>query len=138
MRRVTSAPIVHLPVSAARAHVVGLVLLAVLLQAFAPLLHARLLSAHAAATGERLDVAAFCLPSHTPLAQNPDGAPPLPASPDCLLCQGGAPAVADVPAPSVLAPPAAPVAASDAAPRAAGIRAGAVAIAHRPRGPPSV
>src|SRR5262245_35123548 len=102
MHPTTSASLARPPVSAARAHVVGLVLLALLLQAASPLLHARLLALHAALTGQRIDVAAFCLPNPTMSAPagNPDGAT-LPAGfANCHLCQGSAPPAADMPAPS--------------------------------------
>jgi hypothetical protein len=139
MRRITSALIVRPPVSAARAHVVGLVLLALLLQALSPLLHARLLAAHAASTGARIDVAAFCLPGHTPPPAADPGGPPPPVG-SCLLCQGTAPAAADVPTPSssLAVAPTPPFAAARAAPAIAGVRTSAVPTAHRPRGPPPV
>ncbi len=139
MRRLLSAPTARPPATAARAHVVGLVLLALLLQAFSPMLHARL-AVHAASTGQRIDVAAFCLPGHAlPVpAANPDDAPPLPDADTCQLCQGSAPPAADVPAASAAAAPQVPVVAALVMPATAGIRTSAVPPAHRPRGPPPV
>ena len=138
MRRNVSAPIAHPPASAARAHVVGLVLLALLLQAFSPLLHARLLAVHAASTGQRIGVAAFCLPgAAAPVsAANPDGMPPPAGFDNCQLCQGGAPPAADVPAPSGVAAPIALVATAGVVSATADVRTSAVPPAHRPRGPP--
>src|SRR5262245_57770307 len=107
MHAIAPASTARPPVSAVRAHVFGLVLLALLLQGASPLLHARLLALHAASTGQRIDIAAFCLSSPTssvPVGK-PDGTT-LPAGfTNCQLCQGGAPPAADVPTPSVVAAP---------------------------------
>lgn len=136
-RSVTSlSPIV--PVTAARAHVIGLVLLALLLQALSPLLHARLLSLHAAQTGQRIAVAAFCLPGHRAPAAADDAGGSPPRLVDCPLCVGGAAPAADLPAPSdVVTPPPSAASHTPAMPPAT-IRVVRPPAAHQPRGPPAV
>jgi hypothetical protein len=124
---------------AARVHVVGLLLLALLLQALSPLLHARLQAVRAALTGERIDVAAFCLPGHAPFAPvGESGKAPLPAAPaDCQLCQGNAPPATDLPPLPAAAVPA-PLTAAVPAVTPSGARPASFSPAHRPRGPPAV
>jgi len=129
------------PLSGARAHLVGVMLLALLLQALLPLLHARLQMLHAAQTGQRIDVAAFCLPGHpAPLAtDDAEGAPPVtPTGPaGCPLCQGTS-AAGDIPPPPDLVPPAASRIASSIVVSAAPVRTVVRARSHQPRGPPLV
>jgi len=140
MHSIAPASIARPPVSAARAHVVGLALLALLLQAVSPLLHARLLALHAASTGQRIDVAAFCLssPAASVPAGKPDGTTLPSGFANCQLCQGGAPPAADVPTPSVVAAPSRLVAMTEIALAVTDVRATAIPAAHRPRGPPVV
>ncbi|HJQ60322.1 MAG TPA: DUF2946 family protein [Vineibacter sp.] len=127
------------PASAARVHVVGLLLLALLLQALSPLLHARLLSRYAAETGQPVGIAAFCLPGHgaaAPTDGTGNSPPRWPA--DCPLCQGGAGPSADIAAAAnLVAPPPSSTARSTAA-WWNDIRVAQVSAAHRPRGPPVV
>lgn len=126
--------------SAARIHVIGLLLLALLLQALSPLLHARLQAMHAALTGQRIDVAAFCLPGHAPAtgAGRSDDAAPLAALADCQLCQSGAAPFADLPQPPALAAPPVSFIASASAPAPLQVCSACRYPAHRPRAPPVV
>jgi hypothetical protein len=116
-----------------------MVLLAVLLQALSPLVHARLLSLHAATTGQRIGVAAFCLPSHTPPPpiDESDGPPP-PRLADCPLCVGGAAPTADLLIPLSITIPPPPTAALAVTAPSIDPRVDPAPAAHRPRGPPLV
>lgn len=125
--------------SAGRSHVVGLVLLALLLQALSPLLHARLSSLLFASYGQRVDIATFCLPGRIqPPSSDDTGGQPSPRLPDCPLCVGGAVPAVDLPVALEAAkpPPSATVDRAEAAPET--LRVTRAAPAHRPRGPPSV
>lgn len=130
------------PLSGARVHFVGVVLLALLLQALLPLLHARLQVLYAAQTGQRIDVAAFCLPGHpAPLATDDgEGAPPVtPTGPaGCPLCQGTSAAAGDIPLPPDLVLPVALRIASSVEVSSAPVRTVVSARSHQPRGPPLV
>jgi hypothetical protein len=120
-------------VSSARVHLLGAMLLALLLQALSPLLHARLQAL--AADGRHIAVAAFCLPGQS--------APPTPADrehvpvpADCLLCQGGTAPAADLPTPPRIALPPTLVGATPVAEAPSRTAAFAPSRAHRPRAPP--
>lgn len=125
------------PITGVRMHIVGVVLLALLLQTLLPLLHARLQVAYATLTGQRIDVAAFCLPGH-PAAQDTDGTPPAAPPAGCPLCQGAGAPAADIPLPPDLVPPATTRIASAVAAMTAHVRTAAGLRSHRPRGPPAV
>jgi hypothetical protein len=118
-------------------HVIGLVLLALLLQSISPLLHARLQAIYAALTGQRIDVAAFCLPGHiAPAGSGTDASTWPVASTDCPLCQGGVPPVADLPAPVTVTAPPSPIVTQMVTPVVPDLRAIAAPGAYRSRGPP--
>jgi hypothetical protein len=129
----TTAPPASPNASSVRVHLLGAMLLALLLQALSPLLHARLQAL--AADGQRVAMAAFCLPGQS--------APPAPADRerapapvDCLLCQGGTAPAADLPTlPRIALPPTVVIATAiaETPPRTPAI---APLRAHRPRGPP--
>lgn len=137
--RTTLPSVPRATTTATRVNVVGLVLLALLLQSFSPLLHARL-QALAAASGLHIGVAVFCLPSQStpPVPDAPGNGPPPSGLADCQLCQGGTAPAADLPAPASFAVPAASYPAAAPAATPAHPRPLAAAAAHRPRGPPPV
>ncbi len=142
MRPADTVTIRRPPVSGARAHVVGVVLLALLLQAALPLLHARLQMLYAVLAGQRIDVAAFCLPGHLapPVTRDADGLPPAapPGPAGCLLCQGtGAPA-SDIALPADVITPTVARITTPIAGVTAHVYSAAVARSNRPRGPPVV
>ena len=124
------------PVGALRVHVVGLVLLALLLQAMSPLVHARLQVLHAALTGERIDAAAFCLPSHLQAPADAESTPPIRYA-DCLLCQGGTAPAADVTPPNNVVAPTRLIVAATIAVETRAVPAPASWLANQPRGPPA-
>lgn len=124
------------PVGALRVHVVGLVLLALLLQAVSPLVHARLQVLHAALTGERIDAAAFCLPSHLQAPADTDSTPPI-RYVDCPLCQGGTAPAVDVTPPVGVVAPTRPVVVATIAVQTVASPASASWSANQPRGPPA-
>jgi len=142
MRCIDPTTIHRRPVSGGRVHLVGVVLLALLLQALLPLLHARLQVLYAAQTGQRIDVAAFCLPGHPapPAARATDDVPPAPPTgpAGCPLCQGTGALAGDIPVPPDLVPPAVPRIVSSIAVAAARVRTTISSRSHQPRGPPAV
>lgn len=126
------------PIPGARLHVVGVMLLALFLQALSPLLHARLLSWHAALTGLNVDMATLCVPGRVPPPPTDDGeGTPSPLI-DGAACGCGTIAVANLAVAGKIRPPP-PSILTSAPPTAPGtIRSAAIATGHHPRGPPGV